>query len=264
MTLEHRVATRYVQPLREGGSLPAIVDTDGPEQYVLKFRGAGQGVKALVAEAIAGGLAQALELPLPGMAIVYLAEGFGSGEPDPEIQDLLRASVGNNFGIQYLSGALGFDPKADETHTDATLASSIVWFDALITNVDRTPRNTNLLCWHAQLWLIDHGASLYFHHGWRPTDRLEGSSDPFVEVREHVLLPWATALGEAAAHLGAVFTDELFDRIVEQIPASWLASDHAFEDEADHRAAYVAWLRARAQALPLLLEEAERAHAQLV
>src|SRR5687767_14489707 len=113
MTLEHRIATRYVLPLREGGSLPAIVDTDGPEQYVLKFRGAGQGVKALVAEAIAGGLAELLGLPVPGMAVVKLAEGFGSGEPDPEIQDLLRASVGKNFGLEYLSGALGFDPTAD-------------------------------------------------------------------------------------------------------------------------------------------------------
>lgn len=210
-----------------------------------------------------GELARAAGLLMPEIVFVQLDRELAASELDPEIFAPLEASAGLNLGLDYLPGSITFDPVAGPL-PDAVTASRIVLFDAFVTNVDRTPRNTNLLCWHAQLWLIDHGASLYFHHGWRPTDRLEGSRDPFVEVREHVLLPWATALGEAAAHLGAVFTDELFDRIVEQIPASWLASDHAFEDEADHRAAYVTWLRARAQALPLLLEEAERAHAQLV
>ena len=137
-------------------------------------------------------------------------------------------------------------------------------FDAFVTNVDRTPRNTNLRCWHPQLWLIDPGAALHFHHGWRPTDRLEGSRDPFVEVAHHVLLPQAAALGDAAARLAAVVTNELIDHLVQQIPASWLESDHAFANVADHRASYVAWLRDRVLAIPLLLEEAERARALVV
>ena len=252
MTLERRVATRYVLPLREGGSLPAIVDTDGREQYVLKFRGAGQGVKALVAEAIAGGLAQALGLPLPGMAVVKLAEGFGSGEPDPEIQDLLRASVGKNFGLEYLSGALGFDPVADAKRLDAGLASSIVWFDALITNVDRTPRNPNLLVWRDQLWLIDHGASLYFHHADGDWSRRAG--DRFPLVKQHILLHWATELAAVDASMTEKLGEQAIQAVVGSLPDDWLGE----EPEAARRG-YVDYLTRRLADRASWLEEAERA-----
>src|SRR5688572_23543629 len=172
MTLERVIGARYVVPLREGGSLPAVVETVQPDQvssggaFVVKFQGAGQGAKALIAEAVVAGLARALDLPVPRPAIVTLEEGFGNAEPDPEIQDILRGSVGENFGLAYLSGALAFDPAADADSIDPDLAAEIVWLDALTTNVDRTPRNTNMLLWQGRLWLIDHGAALYVHHRW--------------------------------------------------------------------------------------------------
>jgi hypothetical protein len=256
-------AARYVLPFRQGGSVPALVEADDLGLYVVKLRGASQGPKVLVAELLAGELARAAGLLLPEIVFVELDRELAESELDPEIFAPLEASAGLNLGLDYLPGSITFDPVAGPP-PDAAAASRIVLFDAFVTNVDRTPRNTNLLCWHERLWLIDHGASLYFHHGWRPTDPLEGSRDPFVEVAQHVLLPWAGALDDAAAHLGAVVTNELIDRVVEQIPASWLESDHAFEDVDDHRAAYVTWLRARVEALPLLLEEAERARALLV
>jgi hypothetical protein len=256
-------AARYVLPFRQGGSVPALVEADDLGMYVVKLRGASQGPKVLVAELVAGELARAAGLLLPELVFVELDRELAATEPDPEIFAPLEASAGLNLGLDYLPGSITFDPVAGPA-PDAATASRIVLFDAFVANVDRTARNTNLLCWHRRLWLIDHGASLYFHHGWRPSDRLDGSRDPFAEVRGHVLLPWATALDHAATHLGAVFTDELLEKLVEQIPASWLAAGHAFDDEADHRAAYVAWLRARREALPLLLDEATRAHAQLV
>jgi hypothetical protein len=256
-------AARYVLPFRQGGSVPALVEADDLGLYVVKLRGASQGPKVLVAELVAGEVARAAGLLLPEIVFVDLDRELAESELDPEIFAPLEASAGLNLGLDYLPGSITFDPVVGPA-PDAATASRIVLFDAFVTNVDRTPRNTNLLCWHERLWLIDHGASLYFHHGWRPSDRLEGSNDPFVEVAQHVLLPWAGALGAAAAHLGAVVTNELIDRVVEQIPASWLESDHAFADVDDHRAAYVTWLRARVEALPLLLEEAERARALLV
>ena len=161
-------ATRYVTPLREGGSLPAIVEADDFGTYVLKFRGAGQGRKALVAELVAGEIARHLGLLVPEVVLAYLAPELGRSEPDPEIQDLLKMSAGLNLALDYLPGSLGFDPLVEPPDSD--LASRIVWFDALVTNVDRTPRNTNLLVWHNRLWLIDHGASLYFHHNWPAKD----------------------------------------------------------------------------------------------
>lgn len=252
MTLVHRVATRYVTPLREGGSLPAIVDTDGPEQYVLKFRGAGQGVKALVAEAIAGGLAQALDLPLPGMAVVKLADGFGFGEPDPEIQDLCRASTGKNFGLEYLAGALGFDPKTDAKHVDDTLASSIVWFDALISNVDRTARNPNLLIWRDKLWIIDHGASLYFHHA--DGDWTKRAADKFAMIKTHILLNRATELADVDPKLASKLTTPVLEECVAALPDDWLGNDPAAA-----RAAYVDYLERRLADRSSWLEEIESA-----
>lgn len=256
-------AVRYVLPFREGGSVPALVEADDLGLYVVKLRGAGQGAKALIAELLSGELARAAGLAVPDLVLVELDRALAASEPDPEIFAPLEASAGLNVGLDYLPGSITFDPVAGPP-PDAATASRIVLFDAFVTNVDRTPRNPNILEWHARLWLIDHGASLYFHHGWRPADRLDGSHDPFVEVRDHVLLPWAGALGEAAAHLGATLTDAVIDRVVRQIPASWLAADHGFPDEEAHRAAYVAWLRARAEALPVFLEEAKRARALLV
>lgn len=243
--------------------MPALVEADDLGLYVVKLRGAGQGPKALVAELIAGELARAAGLAVPEIALVELARELAASEPDPELCLPLEASAGLNLGLDYLPGSITFDPVAGPL-PDAVTASQILLFDAFVANVDRTPRNPNLMHWHARLWLIDHGASLYFHHGWGPKDALEGSLDPFVEVRHHVLLPWAGALGDAAAHLGRVITDEVIDRVVAQIPASWLDADRAFPDERAHRAAYAAWLRARAQALPIFLEEAERARAQSI
>ena len=187
--------TRYITPLREGGSLPAIAEADDDFMYVLKFRGAGQGVKSLIAEIIGGEIARALGFRVPELVFANLDEAFGRTEPDEEIQDLLKASVGLNLALHYLSGAITFDPVV--TTVDAKLASQIVWLDCLITNVDRTVRNTNMLMWHKELWLIDHGASLYFHHSWQNFE--EQAKRSFVQVKDHVLLPQASLLDEADA-----------------------------------------------------------------
>jgi len=187
-------ALRYITPLREGGSLPAIIETDEPSMFVLKFRGAGQGPKALIAELVSGLLAQAIGLPVPEIAFIDLANGFGRMEPDPEIQDLLRASVGLNLGLRYLPGSVNYDPAA-VPDVDPALASAIVWFDAFVTNVDRTPHNTNMLLWQGDLYLIDHGSTLYFHHNWDGYEKRIRT--PFPAIRNHVLLPVATEI-EAA------------------------------------------------------------------
>jgi hypothetical protein len=245
-------ATRYLTPLREGGSLPAVIATDQAGKYVVKFRGAGQGPKALVAETLAAELALALDLPVPTPAVVTLADGFGRGEPDPEIQDLLRASVGANYGLKYLPGALGFDIAIDCERIDPALAAAIVWFDAFITNVDRTPRNPNLLFWNGQVWLIDHGASFYFHHGgpgWVSRAQAE-----FPQIREHILLRRADDLTAADARLRPRLTDAAIRAAVEDVPDDWLGDD---VDAA--RAAYVAYLTARLSGPRAWLQEAERA-----
>jgi hypothetical protein len=256
-------AVRYVTPLREGGSLPAIVEADDDGLYVVKFRGAGQGPKALIAELLAGELARAAGLKVPEIVLVQCDPAFGREEPDPEISDLLEASAGLNLALDYLPGSITFDPVAGPV-PDAAYASRVVLFDSFVTNVDRTPRNPNLLSWHNAVWLIDHGASFYFHHGWGPEDRLVESQDPFAFVEKHVLLPWASALAGAASELVAAWQPEVFERVAGSIPSEWLAEDAGFSDENDHRAAYGAWLRARLEALPLVVEEAERARAKLV
>lgn len=243
--------------------MPALVEADDDGLYVVKLRGAGQGAKALIAELVSGELARAAGLGVPELAFVELDAAFGRAEPDPEICAPLEASAGLNLGLDYLPGSITFDPVAGPT-PDAETASRAVLFDAFVANVDRTPRNPNLLHWHARLWLIDHGASLYFHHGWRAADRLEGSDDPFTEVRQHVLLPFAGALDAAAAYLRATFDEALFRRVASQIPAEWSSRRDGFADEAEHREAYVAWLMARLAALPIILEEAKRARAELV
>src|ERR1700712_2414365 len=197
--------TRYVTPLREGGSLPAIAEADDGFLYVLKFRGAGQGVKSLVAELIGGEIARLLGLKIPEIVFAGLDPAFGRTEPDEEIQDLLKASVGLNLALHYLSGAITFDSVV--TTVDAKLASQIVWLDCLLTNVDRTPRNTNMLIWHKELWLIDHGAALYFHHSWDNWE--EQALRPFVQVKDHVLLPRATELEQVDADFKAILSEEL-------------------------------------------------------
>jgi HipA-like kinase len=211
-------ATRYVMPFREGGSLPALVEASDDGLYVLKFTGAGQGAKALVAEIVVGELARALGFRVPELVLAELDPALGVAEPDPEIQDLLTASAGTNLGVDFLPGALGFNPAAGFV-PGAELAADVVWLDALVTNVDRTARNTNLLEWHGGLWLIDHGAALYFHHGGGAAGR---ERMPFPEVAEHVLLPFAGSISEADARLAPRVTRELLERVAGEIPDAWL------------------------------------------
>jgi hypothetical protein len=247
-------ATRYVTPLREGGSLPAIVEADDDGLYVLKFRGAGQGPKALVAELVCGELARALGLDVPEIVLVDLDPELARTEPDAEIQELIRASGGINLALDYLPGSITYDAVARQP--DGARASEIVWFDAFVTNVDRTPRNTNLLWWHGRLWLIDHGAALYFHHDW-PTGKTSGierSASRFAPIRDHVLLPLADGLAGADARLAPQVTAELLRGIVAAIPADWL-------DAPAQREGYVQYLLARLQAPRVFVEEALNARA---
>jgi len=254
-------AVRYLQPFRQGGSVPALVEADDLGLYVVKLRGAGQGPKALVAELVAGEIARALGLLVPELVLVDVDPRLAASEPDPELATPLEASGGENLGLDFLPGSITFDPAARFV-PDATTASRLVLFDAYVANVDRTPRNANLLEWHRQLWLIDHGAALYFHHGWRASDPRAGVSDPFTESASHVLLPLATELDAAAEHLARTVTRPLLERIVADVPAGWLDPRDGFGDESAHREAYVSWLVERAAALPLYLEEARLARAR--
>ena len=256
-------ATRYVMALREGGSLPGLVEAEDSGLYVVKFRGAGQGPRVLIAELLAGELARALGLPVPELVFLELDAALGRAEPDPEIRELLKASVGLNLALDYLPGASTFDPVADPPPS-AERASIVVLFDAFATNVDRTAKNPNMLWWHKDLWLIDHGASLHFQHGWEARAPLAGSGSRFPSVRQHVLLPWAKELARAATLLERTFTRALFEERVSVVPETWLDAAAGFPDMTAHRAAYVRWFEARMAALPHVLEEAERARATLV
>jgi len=252
-------ATRYVTPLREGGSLPAVIEADDDGLYVLKFRGAGQGPKALIAELVAGEIARALGLPVPEIVLVELDPELARTEPDPEIQDLIRASGGLNLALDYLSGALAFDPLADPV--DAELASRIVWFDALVTNLDRTVRNTNMLIWHRQLWLIDHGAALYFQHG--GLGDAAAATRPFPLIRDHVLLGTADRIEAVDAAMAALLPPATLQGIVGLLPEDWLRSAPTSADEPrqvhEHRAAYVDHLARRLAAPRAFVQEAARA-----
>ena len=257
------IATQYVTPLREGGSLPAIVEGDDDGTYVLKFRGAGQGVRALIAELISGEIARLLGLPVPEIVLVELDPRMAKTEPDPEIQDLLRNSEGLNLALDYLPGSIGFDPLIDLAISgNGKLASSIVWFDALVTNVDRTPRNTNLLVWHRKLWLIDHGASLYFHHDWN--DYQQRSRGRFPQIKDHVLLKWASEIEAVDAELSAMLTEERIAAIIELIPDGWLGDVEQFSSVKQHRRGYVEWFAKRLAAPREWVEEASRARSLLV
>ena len=251
-------ATRYVTPLREGGSLPGIVEASDSGLYVLKFRGAGQGPLALVADLLGAEIGRALGLKVPDLVLMEVDTALGRNEPDPEIRDLLKASVGLNLGVDYLPGSVTFDPAAGDT-VEADLASSIVWLDAFITNVDRTPRNPNLLWWHKTLYLIDHGAALYFHHNWQTAEPMARSRFP--AIRDHVLLPWASRIEEADQKLRPQLGEALFKNVIDQIPETWLASEPAAV--AERRAGYLAFLTQRLEAAAFV-EEAVRARAHLV
>jgi len=252
--------TRYVTPLREGGSLPAIAEANDDFLYVLKFRGAGQGPKALIAELIGGETARLLGLRVPEIVFANLDEAFGRTEPDEEIQDLLRASTGLNLAIHYLSGAITFDRVV--TTVDSKLASQIVWLDCLLTNVDRTARNTNMLMWHKELWLIDHGAALYFHHSWE--NWKEQSLRPFTQVKDHVLLPMAAELENVDKVFRAVLTEDRIQSIVSLIPDEWLTLESVNESAEDRRQVYAGFLNSRIAHSDIFINEALHARASLI
>lgn len=233
--------TRYVTPLREGGSMPAIAEADDDFLYVLKFRGAGQGTKALISEIFGAEIARVLGLRVPEIVFATLDEAFGRIEPDEEIQDLLRASEGLNLALHYLSGAITFDPLV--TVVDAKLASQIVWLDCLLTNMDRTARNTNMLIWHKELWLIDHGASLYFHHSWQNWE--EQALRPFTLIKDHVLLPAASELEVVDKEFRALLSPAIVEAIAAIVPDDWLADEYTFNNAEEHRRAYVYFLNTR-------------------
>ncbi len=255
-------AIRYVTPLREGGSLPAIVEADDGQMYVMKFVGAGQGPKALIAELVAGEIGRALGLRVPELALINLDPELGPSEPDPEIFDLLRMSVGLNLGMRFLPKAFAYNPILPPP-LDAALASAIVWFDAYVTNVDRTIRNVNILVWEKELWLIDHGASLYFHHDWRD-DYLERSRTPFPLIKDHALLKFASQIDQADAAAVARLTSAVIDQITAFIPDAWLTSASPFARRAEHRAAYAAYLKRRLESSCRFVEEAKNARTHLV
>jgi hypothetical protein len=252
--------TRYVTPLREGGSLPAIAEADDDFLYVLKFRGAGQGVKALIAEIIGGELARTLGLKVPEIVFANLDSAFGRTEPDEEIQDLLKASVGLNLGLHYLSGAITFDPVVNDV--DPKLASQIVWLDSLLTNVDRTARNTNMLMWHKELWLIDHGASLYFHHAWQNLE--EQGRRSFPQIKDHVLLPFATELDSVSDSYRSILTPERILSIVSIIPDEWLVDEATSMSADEIRQVYIQFLETRLSISELFVKEAKHARQALI
>lgn len=240
--------------------MPAIAEADDDFLYVVKFRGAGQGVKALIAELIGGEIARALGLRVPEIVFANLDEAFGRAEPDEEIQDLLRASTGLNLALHYLSGSITFDPTV--TAIDPLLASQIVWLDCLLTNVDRTCRNTNMLLWHKELWLIDHGASLYFHHSWQDWEQKAVMS--FTLVKDHVLLPQATQLDAVDAAFRAILTDERIRNIVSIVPSEWLVAGSPFQTPEEHREAYIRFLTLRIAHSDTFVKEAQHAREAIV
>ncbi len=253
------IATRYVTALREGGSLPGLVEADDDGLYVVKFRGAGQGPRALVAEWLAGELARAVGLPVPDLAAVEIDPALGDAEPDEEIHDLVRASSGRNLGMDFLPGALTFNPAAPTARDaiDPAFAADVVWLDALVTNPDRTAQNPNLLIWHGRPWLIDHGAALYVHHTWREPDAHARRS--FERVADHVLLPYAASIAEADERLSGRIGRALLTDLVEALPEAWLPDDRAAGDARAQRAAYVRYLMRRLESPRPFVEEADRA-----
>ena len=253
-TLRTVRATKYVTPFREGGSLPGLVEADDDGLYVVKFRGAAQGPKALVAEVIAGELARALGLPVPELVLVDIDPSLGGLDGDPWVGELLEKSPGLNLGLDFLPGALTFNPRADG-RPDPELAANVVWFDALVTNTDRSPRNPNILTWHRRPYLIDHGASLFIHHTWRAPD--EHARRPLTTISDHVLLPYAGSLEAAHGRLESLVAEELLRSIGALVPDSWLLPHPAVGDAAAQREAYVRYLRTRVATREALVESIE-------
>ncbi|MEO8570402.1 MAG: HipA family kinase [Chloroflexota bacterium] len=255
------IATRYVTPLREGGSLPGLVEADDDGLYVVKFRGAGQGPRALVAEWLAGELARAIGLPVPDLVGVEVDPTLGDAEPDEEIHDLFNASGGLNVGMDFLPGALTFNPAATTARDviEPAFAADVVWLDALVTNPDRSPQNPNLLVWHGRPWLIDHGAALYIHHTWRDPD--VHARRPFEQIGKHVLLPYADSIEAADRRHVARLDKELLTDIVAALPDAWLPDDAAIGAAEAQRLAYVRYLTLRLTAPRAFVAEADRARA---
>jgi hypothetical protein len=245
-------ASRYVTPLREGGSLPAIVEAEDEGLYVLKFRGAGQGAKALIAELVAGEIGRLLGLNVPEIVLMQLPPDLARTEPDAEIQSLIRASAGLNLALDYLPGSVTFDPLVYPP--EPRLASAIVWFDALVCNVDRSARNVNMLMWHRRLWLIDHGAALYFQHAW--SNRDQPAAKPFPLIKDHVLLKFASLLEEVDAELAARLSPDQLAAIIELVPDSWLANDPGFDSTSQQRQAYLDFFTLRLRSSRLFVQEA--------
>ena len=252
--------TRYMMPLREGGSLPALAEADDDFKYVLKFKGAGHGVKALIAELLGGEIARVLKLRVPELVFANIDEAFGQTEGDEEIQDLLKASKGLNLALHFLSGALTFDPVV--TTVDAKLASQIVWLDAYITNVDRTFRNTNMLMWHKDLWLIDHGASFYFHHTWTNWEKHARSN--FELIKDHVLLSQAEELDLVDKEFKSILSDEILKKITELIPDEWLQWQDTNESPTEIRNTYFKFLTIRRDNSELFIKAAKDAREILI
>lgn len=252
--------TRYVTPLREGGSLPAIAEGDDGFLYALKFRGAGQGIKALVAEFIGGEMARVLGLKVPEIVFANLDEAFGRTEPDEEIQDLLKASQGLNIALHYLSGAISFDPAV--TKVDAMLASKIVWLDSFLMNMDRTARNTNMLLWFHELWLIDHGACLYFHYNW-PSWQTQ-ITNPFALIKDHVLIKDAAVLKEAGEECRSLINESIIENIVDAIPMDWLQYEETNGDVGATKNIYKEFLNTRFNSADIFLKEAIDARAAII
>lgn len=259
LELRRLTAMRYILPLREGGSLPAIVEASDGALYVMKFIGSGQGVKALIAEVLAGAVGVKLGLNVPELVLLELDPRLGRSEPNPDIQDLLRASTGLNLGLRYLPGSFSYNLLLRPPPLSAEEASSIVWFDSYISNVDRTPRNVNMLLWEHKLWLIDHGASLYFHHTWQDVE--QNMRSPFAFVRRHTLIGTASRVREVDTGLRARLPDATLDALVCLLPDEWLKGETTFVSAAEHRAAYAAYLRGRRDAADAFVEEAAAAHA---
>ena len=260
MDLRTANVTRYILPLREGGSLPALAEADDEFKYVVKFRGAGHGTKSLIAELIGGEIARTLGFRVPEIVFLNLDEAFGRTEADEEIQDLLQWSRGLNLGLHFLSGALTFDPVVHKV--DGKTASQIVWLDALLTNVDRTIKNTNMLMWHKELWLIDHGAALYFHHSWENWQKQ--AVNPFLRIKDHVLLPYASQLEEADAEFKQLLTSDKIREIVNAVPDDWLNWTDGQETPQDLRDIYIQFLEERINHSETFVNEAQNARKALI